>query len=424
MNVVGIVAEFNPFHLGHKYLFHSIRRLFPSSCIICIMSGNFTQRGEIALCHKWSRAAMAVSSGADLVVELPFAQAVRSAYYFARGAIQLLDACQVADTIAFGSENGSIELLQAISAFLADESPAFQQELQKHLAEGLSFPLARSLSLQAILPAILNIPPQTLATVLSQPNNILAIEYLLNIERLGSRLRPITFARTGQPFGSLALEGVASASAIRFALLSDPSDTAWHQQMPPGARESLEREIKAGRAPVAVEGLETALLAKLRTIDKERLEQLAEAGEGLHNRLKEAAERSSSYYEMRARIKSKRYSMTRINRLILYALLDFTALQAAEFDASGPQYIRVLAFSLAGQKLIKTIKASSGLPVLGRGQDVKDFHQRNKSPLAAAMIDLDIRAGSLYTLAYPEIAERRGLPDYLYSSQPIAPGAQ
>lgn len=418
MNVVGVVAEFNPFHLGHKYLFHSIRCLFPSSCIVCIMSGNFTQRGEIAICNKWARAEMAVLAGADLVIELPFSLAVRSAYYFARGAIQLLDACGIADGIAFGSEAGTVVPLSQIADFLTIESSLYKQELQKALSEGISFPLARSRALQNQL----HCQSGELATILAQPNNILAIEYLLNIKRLQSRLQPVTIPRIGQPFSSLDLEGVASAGAIRSALARSGSQE-WRQQMPPGAARVMDQEMDFGRAPVFIESLETALLAKLRTLDRdgrERLQQLPDIGEGLHNRIADAAAASSSYPELRERIKTKRYSMTRVNRVLLYALLDYHSDLASEFDASGPLYIRVLAFSRAGTELIKKIKASSDLPVLGRGHDVKRFHRQTGGRLAAAMIDLDIRAGSLYTLAYPVLSQRRGLPDYIHSPRVMA----
>ncbi len=347
-----------------------------------------------------------------MVIELPLAFAVRSAYYFARGGIQLLDACGITDYLAFGSECGSLDALQNIAGFLADESPQYKKNLQNALSEGISFPLARSLALQQI-------PGQQetdMSYIVSEPNNILGIEYLINLQRLGSSIRPYTFQRAGRGYSDEQLAGMASATAIRQALFRGCESTELADFMPAGALYTLHKEIQAGRAPVFIKSLEAPLLSKLRNSSREQLASLLDINEGLHNRIYDAAFNTGTYEDLRQAIKSKRYNMTRVNRVLLYALLEYDSKTARQFDESGPLYAHVLAFSRTGQRLIKKIKASGSLPVLGRGHDTKRFCMEHAGDLSAAMLELDIRAGNLYTLAYPGHDQRLGHPDYRQSS--------
>ncbi|WP_207642071.1 nucleotidyltransferase [Syntrophomonas zehnderi] len=409
MAVLGIIAEFNPFHNGHLHLIQRAHQQEHFSATVIVMSGNFLQRGEAALCNKWSRTAMALKAGADLVIELPFCFAVRSAYYFARGAIQLLQRTGVVSHLAFGSESGNLEELQNLADYLVDESPAYQECLRKHLATGISFASARSLALQSLL------PDPKLKHLLLMPNNILALEYLHVLAEEQSAIKPITIMRQGTGYHSTELGPLASASAIRSCLLDKADREYLVETMPLTSLHRLEHEILAGRAPISMNALEQSILLKLRCSSAQELAEIYEVTEGLENRILQGANLYGTLEELKHYIKSKRYSLARINRTLLYILLDVQARQIAAFDELGPNYLHILGFSTQGQKILQEIKDKTNLPVLNRGSNVKKLHQDKSDPLTQAMLDLDIRSTDIYTLLYPNPRERRGGQDFTTS---------
>ena len=214
MKVVGIVAEYNPFHYGHLYHLQSSRSLTEADCVVVVMSGNYTQRGEPAVVSKWARAEMALLSGADLVIELPVAYAMGSAEYFAYGAVRLLDSLGVVDAMCFGSESGDIEDLQAIASILADEPEEYKDLLKNHLSDGHSFPSARQKALSGYLRG--RHGKADLTRLLKSSNNILGIEYLKALLRLDSKIKPVTISRIGSDYNSTELSGkFSSATSIR-----------------------------------------------------------------------------------------------------------------------------------------------------------------------------------------------------------------
>lgn len=409
MAVLGIIAEFNPFHNGHLHLLQEARKAEPCSAIICAMSGNFLQRGEPAVCNKWVRSAMALRAGADLVIELPFCFAVRSAYYFARGAIQLLQRTGVVTHLAFGSESGQLSELQTIAHYLSNESQEYQKQLKEQLARGLSFASARSLALQSILPG------KELQNLLIQPNNILAIEYLHVLEKEQVPIKPLTIIREGSGYHSTELGSQASASAIRLSLLNEKNLATIATSVPPDSLACLEQEIAGGRAPVTIDALEQSILIKLRTTSSRDLANIYEITEGLENRIIQGAMQSGTLQELKHYTKSKRYSLSRINRLLLYALLDIRSNQITSFDEYGPQYLHVLGFSTHGQKILQEIKNKSSLRILSRGSAVKETYQDNSNPVLQAMLNLDVQATDVYTLLYPNPAARKGAQDFTTS---------
>jgi predicted nucleotidyltransferase len=417
-SVLGIIAEFNPFHNGHLHLIQTARQIQEFSGIVCVMSGNFLQRGDVALCNKWVRARMALEAGADLVIELPFCFAVRSAYFFARGSIELLYRTSVVSHLVFGSESGNLEELQSISTIIAHENQEYKNHLKYHLAQGLNFPVARALTIQAIIGK--QIPG--LEHIIMQPNNILALEYLRVLEQESIPLKPLTIARKGSGYNSLELSPYASASAIRRVLLSSSQDIQLEGSMPSDCLALLKQEICAGRAPVSLIALEQSILGKLRTIPLEKLRQIYEVTEGLENRIKEAAISSGTLEELRQSIKTKRYSLTRINRILLYSLLDVEGEQMLSFDQHGPLYMHILGFSTKGQKILQTIKNKSNLLVLNRGSEVKKACQDKSNPTLQAMLGLDVLATDIYTLLYPDSSTRHGSQDY--TTSPLIVGDQ
>ncbi len=409
MAVLGIIAEFNPFHNGHLHLLQEANKREQFSATICVMSGNFLQRGEAALCNKWSRTAMALQAGADLVIELPFGFAVRSAYFFARGAIQLLQRTGVVTHLAFGSESGQLSELQNLAHYLSNESPAYQAELKQHLAQGISFASARSLALQAL------IPDTNLHNLLLQPNNILALEYLHVLEEENVSIVPFTILRQGSGYHSPELSPMASASAIRLALLAGENLETMAATLPPISLALLQQEIQSGRAPISMDALEQALLLKLRSSSSADLVNIHELSEGLENRILQGAMQCGTLKELKHFIKSKRYSLTRINRILLYILLELHSSQITSFDKYGPMYLHVLGFSTQGQKILQEIKNKSALRILNRGSEVKQACQDQSDPVLQSMLNLDVRATDIYTLLYPDPKHRKGGQDFTNS---------
>lgn len=409
MTVLGIVAEYNPFHNGHRYLIEEARRVHPGAGVVCVMSGHFLQRGEPALLNKWARAEMAVYGGADLVIEMPFCYAVRSAYYFASGALTLLACTGVVTHLLFGSESGDLNSLQRIARVLAQEPEGYRFMLKSRLKQGYSYAVARSQALQDCLN-----DEDRLAELLRQPNNILALEYLRVIGEKGLALVPVTVRRRGS-FHSSHLEPFASATAIRQALAEgvDPQDLG--EVMPDSSLSILERELARGAAPVFEQHLEQLVFYNLRTMSHSDLARIYEISEGLENRIKEAAQSTCTLADLRQAIKSKRYSMTRINRSLLYALMGISQNRMKQYDLHGPQYLHVLAFSPRGQQLLQEMQKNSVLPVLNRGSQVKEASDGKLGPLIQSMIVADILATDVFSLLLPHPSQRRGGKDFTVS---------
>ncbi len=408
MAVLGLIAEFNPFHNGHLHLINEIKSQNNFTAIICVMSGNFTQRGEPAICHKWSRAEMALENGVDLVIELPFVFASRSAYYFARAAVQLLSRTGLVTHLAFGSETDDIEVLQEIALFLNDEPEDYKKLLDDLLARGLSYPVARSRALQKFF------DNPSMADILSGSNDILGIEYLRNIDLLDRWIIPFTIKRKGSHFHSKNLTTYASATAIREALYQNRPLKELDFALPQSAKHILMREIRQGRAPIKAEFFGNAILAKLRTMEAKEIEKLYDVNEGLETRIIEKSITSSNLNELRLAIKSKRYSYTRISRILLYSLFNLNKDLVDELDALGPLYHHVLGFTDKGINLLGQMKESSELPILNRGRDVKKLYDETDTA-ASKMIKLDIMASNLYNLFYPSEKERNGASDFTTS---------
>ncbi len=415
MAVLGIVAEFNPFHNGHRHLIEEAGKAEDFAAIVCVMSGNFVQRGEPALCNKWARARMALNCGADLVIEIPFCFAARSAYYFARAAVQLLSRTGVVTHIAFGSENGNIQTLKKMAAILAHEPQQYKTILKKNLSRGLSFPLARSKSLQEFT----DNSDGELENILLGSNNILAIEYLRVIEEENLALVPLGIPRKGSKYHSTKLSTFSSATAIRNALNSSGKTEAIAAAMPAASLEILAEEIQHGRAPVLPDALEQAILFKLRSLHIKDLEKIYEISEGLEYRFKEAAVSCGNLDELRKSIKSKRYSLTRINRTLLYSLFSLSKNQAAHFDKHGPLYLHILGFSAKGRKILQEIKIKSKVKILNRGSDVRKACNQAGLSSSGDMIALDVYAGDIYSLLFPDPKARTGALDF--TTSPVKP---
>lgn len=396
MKIVGVVAEYNPFHFGHEYHMQKTRQQIGEECaVVCAMSGDFVQRGEAAVYSKFARAEAAVRCGADLVAELPVPWALSSAEGFARGAVALLAACG-AEYLSFGSEAGNVAPLRELADVLA--APDMNDRVNKRLASDatLSYAAARQLAVRDAAGGM--------AALLEQPNNILAVEYLKAISALAPGITPLTVARTGAAHdGESGGESVRSAMDIRRALARG-EDIA--SLVPPAAAAVYAREREQGRAQQR-ERMELALLSRLRMLPEEAFAALPDARHGVGARLFAAARREASLDAVLAAAKTKRYALSRIRRMCMCAALGVTA----GMSAGTPPYIRVLAATERGCAVLRGLNAGEGgLPVVTKPASVKSL-----SPECAHLFAVGASAHDLFALAFAAEQERKGGGDWRIS---------
>ncbi len=408
MNVIAIIAEYNPFHHGHAYQIQAARQEAGSnSAVLAILSGPFTQRGEPALLDKWTRSRMALAGGVDLVLELPFAYACASAERFASGAVSLLEASGLRSTLVFGSESGRLQDLDQLAAWLKPESPAYREQLKAGLALGLSFPQARMQALKALTAG----DPRV--ELLLAPNNILAVEYLKAIRGLASgRIQAKTITRLGQGYHDSHLPDTAayaSAQAIRQVVQDTRSGQggltvsslvdALINRMPLEALADLMACYQAGPGPVFPDDLSLPLLAALRARSVPDLATVPGMHEGLAQRLHRAAKwapgkASSPWAFLVQQAKTRRFTQTRIQRALVSLLAGLTREDLQLFDqAGGPGYLRVLGFNKRGRYLLKVMRRTASLPVVTRASD---FSRLRAQTAISRLSELDILANDLW----------------------------
>ncbi|MFY9174764.1 MAG: nucleotidyltransferase [Peptococcia bacterium] len=411
MTVTGIIAEYNPFHNGHLFHLQETKRLLPESPVIAVMSGHFLQRGEPALLNKWARAEMAILQGVDLVLELPVLYSCRSAYWFARGGLEILKATGVVSHFSFGVENDDLSALTQAASILAQEESSFKQDLQEYLNQGLSFPKARAEALQKNTQL-----PQNLW---SKPNNVLALTYLQVNEELQLDLIAVPIKRRGSGYNekSLRANENPSASAIRAILTNSPdrdfSETLHNLEpyLPSTSIEIIEREYKSGQCPVHFESLTPQILTLLRRSSPEELQHIIEVTEGLENRLYESAFMATNLADYLSLVKTKRFTYSRLQRFLIHLLLNYRKTNETLLH-KGPPYLRVLGFNATGQKVLKEIKSRSKLPVITQGKESKKLISSSRFRV---FWEKDILASDLYNLLYPAQEARKGKTDYLLS---------
>ena len=382
MVVAGIVAEYNPFHFGHLRLINSLKSA-GATHIAVVMSGNFVQRGEPALLSKWARAKQAVLCGADLVVELPLPWSVAGAEKFAFGGISVLNSLG-ADAVGFGSECGDISKLQFASEALFSSS--LHEKIRKELNAGTTFAAARQSAVEGLF-------GKDTADLLRHPNNILGIEYLKAIKKLGSNIKPITIKRTGAAHDAVGPNfGTPSSLMIRQMA---KNNSGYEKYMPESAYTILRHEIETGHAPASLSFIERGILAKLRMMQKSDFLNLPDISEGLENRVYASVRRASTLDELYSLVKTKRYTHARIRRIILSAFLGINS----SISAGAPPYIRVLGIGKNGAGILRKTKNGSALPVVTRYSDIRKLGKR-----AADTLELESRATDIFALCLPKAA--------------------
>ena len=359
MNIIGIIAEYNPLHTGHLYQIKEARKKFPNSIIILITNTYFTQRGDISIINKWDKTKIALENNIDLVVELPFAYATQSSDIFAAGALKILNYLQI-DTLIFGSESNDIKKLTKIANEQLN-NPKYDKLVKKYLNTGINYPTA----LNKALIDITN-------TSTSEPNDLLGISYIKEIIKNNYKITPITIKRIGSYHDKKTTSNITNATLIRKKLINNENISKYLPK-------SEEKYLKK----ISLENYYPYLLYKIKTTPDLTIYQTTD--EGIENRIKKVINNSNSWEELVKNIKTKRYTYNKINRMLIHILTSFTKQEAKE--KCNIDYIKVLGFNEKGKKHLNKIKKELKIPIITK-------YKKNISPL----LDIDLRTASIYYL--------------------------
>lgn len=383
--ITGIIAEYNPFHNGHAYQLEQARLLTGCDFLVVVMSGDYVQRGAPAVFDKYTRARMALACGADLVLELPVACSCASAEFFASGAVSLLDGLGCVDFLCFGSESGNLQSLMEPARILAKESPVFQEALRRGLSLGLSFPAARKEAFRACA---------SNPDILDLPNNILGIEYLKALLQRESSIKPVTIKRKGQGYHDTLLDsGFASASGIRRFLKQEEAPLsalpALKESFPDPVMEVL-KDTLAHTLPVWEEDFSMLLRYELLRQSASDLTRYADISPDLGRRLKNCADKFSSFSEFVALVKTKDVTYTRITRALFHILLNLTGEDTR--NSVAMPYARILGFRKDHSRILGLLKENSRIPIIPKAADYKTYLTPDLQPL----FEKDLFAANLY----------------------------
>ena len=399
MKTVGIIAEYNPFHLGHEYQIRQIRKQFGAEHIVVIMSGDFVQRGTPAWTDKFLRTQMALAGGADLVFELPVHFATASAENFAYGAVSLIHQLGFIDAICFGSECGDLNALSAIARYLVEQEEQVQQKIQQQLSCGYTYPAARAELLTKVFPDLLEKFPD----LLTGSNNILAIEYLKALYRMKSSITPVTISRKGSDYHDTTIgHDYPSASAVRSYYAKTGSLPP--QVIPEQTRILLKRN--PSRFPVTMDDMSDMLYYKLRSMDDSAL-SIIDVTPELWQRIQKQLPHFQNVSQFTERIKTRQYTQTRIQRVFLHLLLN---LQPASSNAA---YARLLGLRRSHSFLLRS---ETNIPVLTK---VADATTVLTDPDARYQLSADLQAHDLYRYLLQKKYPDTSLADDYHNSPQI-----
>ncbi|MGF7145729.1 putative nucleotidyltransferase [Anaerotaenia torta] len=412
MKVVGLITEYNPFHNGHKYHIEQARQITGADYVIAVMSGNFVQRGAPAMMDKYSRARMALSNGADLVLELPVCYATGSAEYFARGAISILDKLGIVHTLCFGSECGDITLLAEAARLLSDSPGNLTGQIQAYMKDGLTYPTARQRAMEHILPAAHTIP----GYILDSPNNILGIEYMKALLHFSSSITPVTIQRISAHYHDRELSEanaedrtssgnpvISSATAIRDAIQrqSGQASSAAAEvffSVPRDVADFL-RENYRKTYPITEEDFASIIKYRLRMENSNSLASYLDITPDLAKRIKNSRNLNQSIRSLSQEIKTKNLTLTRINRALLHVLLNIKTAAVRDYMAQGcTPYARVLGVRRNASHLLRSIEQNGRIPVITKVSAA----ERVLDETGMRMLSEDIFASDLYSQAVYE----------------------
>jgi predicted nucleotidyltransferase len=400
MKAVGLIVEYNPFHNGHAHHLHAAKELSNADIVIAVMSGNFLQRGEPALVSKWYRTNMALQAGVDLVFELPYIFATQKAETFANGAVSILDAAGC-DFLCYGSENGDIEDFYKTLEFMAERNETYQEKIKKHIKTGVSYPRAQALSFEEL-------KDNDGLVDLSKPNNILGYHYLKAINSQKSTMTPLTVKRKNANYHDehFASERIASATSIRKALFSSDKQEVTIDQFIPSETNALLNDYYQKFGTFHQWGNYYPYLQFLLLQAKpDELREIYEVEEGIENRLIKAAVESNSFQEFMEKVKTKRYTWTRLQRICLHILTNTKKTDMKSIDRAS--YLRLLGMNKNGKEYLNKMKSQLGLPLISK---LSSYKSEDILP--------DIKASRIYACALPNHLKSKSFEEE-YKQPPI-----
>ncbi|MCM3637974.1 nucleotidyltransferase [Sporosarcina luteola] len=383
LKATGIVVEYNPLHNGHVYHVKEAKSETGADVIIAVMSGNFLQRGEPAFVDKWTRSKMALASGVDIVFELPYRFATGNAQAFAQGAIELLDAAGCS-AFCFGSEDGTIESFQNSLQLIERYTDEYETAVKAAVAEGVSYPMALNQAYKTILAGQSSIP----VADLTMPNNILGFHYMEAAKSIGSSMKAVTIKRMGAGYhdDSLDSQKIASATGIRKSFFGSERLDEVSNFIPPVTKQLLQ-EWQSERAVFGNwESFYPFLRFMILRDGPDRLRTIADVSEGIENLIFRAAQSQDSFQSFMDTVKSKRYTWTRIQRMLTHILTGFTKIRQAEMEK--PTYLRLLGMTNEGRTYLNGRKKELSLPLISKVASFSD-----------PSLAMDITASDIYALA-------------------------
>ena len=390
--VLGIITEYNPFHNGHLYHIAKSKQETGAQYVVAVMSGNFVQRGNTSIINKWSKAKMALLNGVDLVIELPTVYSISSAENFAEGAIKILNSLGIVEVLSFGMEANDVATLNNIANVLYNEPKEYVTMLGHELKKGHSFPKARENALMMYLNDI-----KRYANVLSGSNNILGIEYLKAMRKTKSKIVPIGIKREKVLYNDkYIVDEFASATAIRRMLITNELNDI-RKVMPRNSYMIFGEELKKGHYVMDISRFEKEIIYSLRRMSVEEIAKLPDVSEGLEHSIKNAADSCNTLEELINMVKTKRFTQTRIQRILLYSLLGIDK-KHMETSKKITPYVRVLGFNNKGKELISEMMKLN--PKLNVVTSVKRYIDNVANKNLKEMIEKDIFATNVYTLGY------------------------
>ncbi len=398
MKVLGIIVEYNPFHNGHLHHLKSAIKMTKADYVVAVMSGNFVQRGEPAIVDKFARTRMALKAGVDVVFEIPTIYAIQDASGFATGSIWTLNAMNIITDVVFGSESNNVSALSKIADLIIEEPEEYRKRLKKHLKEGLSFPNARR---YAICESI----PDVNSEEIKQSNNILGVEYLVALKKSNSKIKVGTIKRIGASYNSNNIVSpIPSATAIRKAIFEKRE----LKGMPSFSVKILEEEFEKGRGPLFLEDFFEIAKMKMLMLSRDGMEMLYGFNEGIAKRMMDNLGKPS-LEEFLSAVKTKRFTLTRIKRRMLYTLLDVKRDLILDSNEFGPQYLRVLGFRERGREVLRKISDRCSIPLISNVSKFNDsLYKRNVNvSLAREQMNLDVKATDLYSLFFKKNMEKK-----------------
>lgn len=396
MNITGIITEYNPFHNGHKFHLEESKKQTKSDGTICIMSGNFVQRGGPAIIDKWKRTELALNNGVDLIIELPTFYAVSSAEFFAKGAVSILNSLNIVNNLFFGSEIGDAKALSEIAKVLVSEDEKFQNILKENLSLGLTFAKAREKSLIEYLNS------SEINNIITSSNNILGIEYIKAILKLNSSINPVALKREGSNYNDKSLsQTFSSATSIREVLKNTSNIEDLKNIIPLESYEVFSKLQEQDYRFTFEEEMFKYIKYKIQT-NCVNFNNLYEVTEGLDNKIIKEISSSNSLHEFILKIKSKRYTYSKISRILTHIYLGLDNDDFKDIANENNLYVRVLGFNKTGREILSLIKANSSIPLITK---VPRF---TNNPL----LKFDLQATACYSLLNDKV---NPFNDYLQS---------